>query len=401
MKNLVKWIGKRILGLALILGSALFQQSKAQCVSPGTPINFNTAGNNKNPDYLTVYVLTDDSGNILARVKSGFPAPNFNGGYRLYTINYRTGAEYTAPTLTNGTNISAIGGTCVAGNVTYNDLCVVNGCVRPGTSIALRTLGNNTTSDFATQYVVTDKSELIVSTSTVASILAPALAGEYHIYTINYNMMAGKEQPMLTAGTAIGAVGGDCVDTSVPLAFCVSISLPVKLASFEVKKNETAVNLNWTTSEETKANRFEVQRSANAVDWQAIGEITAAGESKTTVQYSFSDRNPIRSVNYYRLKMIDFDESFAFSGIRNVSFESNALNPIIFPNPVSEMLFFSDANVSSVKSVTFINRSGQVVLHTVDVSQGIVVSRLQPGLYTLRIDYSDLTQSKRNVVVAR
>ncbi|GAB4016836.1 Ig-like domain-containing protein [Spirosoma koreense] len=83
------------------------------CVAPGTPILFSNAGNNTTAGYTTQYALTDASGTILSTVTSlSVAAPAVTGSYNIYAVNYNSVG--TAPTLTPGVNITAIGGTCSA-----------------------------------------------------------------------------------------------------------------------------------------------------------------------------------------------------------------------------------------------------------------------------------------------
>jgi SdrD B-like domain/Secretion system C-terminal sorting domain len=89
----------------------------AQCDPAGTIISFSTTGNNTSAGFVTKYLLTDAAGIIIQQVNSPFAAPNTPANYKVYTINYDA-ATGTAPTLTAGTNIAAIGGTCVVTNTT-------------------------------------------------------------------------------------------------------------------------------------------------------------------------------------------------------------------------------------------------------------------------------------------
>ncbi len=194
----------------------------AQCVTPGTPINFSTAGNNTTAGYTTTYVLTDNSGNIQQTVGSGFAAPNQTGSFKVYAVNYNTAAGNTAPTLTAGTNVTAIGGTCASVSSAPITFCVTASCVAPGSSVSFAAAGNNTASGYTTVYALTDNSGNIISTSSSSPVTAPTASGSYRIYVVNYNTASGNTAPTLTAGTNIGAIGGTCTAASgAPLLFDV------------------------------------------------------------------------------------------------------------------------------------------------------------------------------------
>ncbi|WP_171037849.1 polysaccharide lyase [Dyadobacter luticola] len=97
-------------------------------------------------------------------------------------------------------------------------------------------------------------------------------------------------------------------------------ALPVKLASFKVAKSGGAAHLTWATTEEANTARFEIERSLNARDWKTIGSKSAVGQSRSLVNYNFADSAPKKGNNYYRLKIIDNDRTYAYSSIKNVNF---------------------------------------------------------------------------------
>jgi len=178
-------------------------------------------------------------------------------------------------------------------------------------------------------------------------------------------------------------------------------SLPVTLASFEAEKVENAALLRWTTSSETNTANFEIERSADAKIWQTIGNVKAAKESSQLRSYSYTDLTPLSGQNLYRLKMIDLDQTFAYSRIRNLYFESNG-DFTIYPNPVSDKLLFKSSIVASIESVRMINMLGQNVWDTSKITEdGVSISHLTPGIYTVQLAKKDKTTQSVKIVVAR
>ena len=55
---------------------------------------------------------------------------------------------------------------------------------------------------------------------------------------------------------------------------------------------------------------FTVERSINSTDWEIIGTVNGAGNSKSLINYSFIDSSPLSGTSYYRLKQTDFDSEF-------------------------------------------------------------------------------------------
>ncbi|MCZ4501189.1 MAG: Por secretion system C-terminal sorting protein, partial [Marmoricola sp.] len=327
-----KWVLWSRIALVTAIMSNFALSGFAQCLSPQTPVNFSVTGNNLTAGYTTTNVLTDNDGIILGKVVSGFPAPTVDGSYKIYTVNY---SDAFTPSFTPGVNISTMGGTCVAIGVTPITFCVTGGCTLTGSSISFTASGHNTAAGYETRYVLTNNSGSIISNGTSTSITAPSTAGTYRIYVVNYNTAYGNAAPTLTAGTNISAIGGGCADTSTPVAFCIDSPLPVTLVSFSVEEEAGTAQLKWATAEETNADRFDIQRSVNTKNWSTIGEKAAAGESKALLNYSFSDVAPLNGINYYRLKMIDKDDTFAYSSIKSAKFEIMTKLLALYPNPVS------------------------------------------------------------------
>ena len=200
-----------------------------------------------------------------------------------------------------------------------------------------------------------------------------------------------------------------CTLTSAPGSLTVRTTeeceLPVTLVSFTVSKeaNSTAL-LNWGTTEETNSDRFEIERSSDAKDWKTIGTKASHGESKVLRKYDFVDQAPAAGLNYYRLKMVDRatdgkDAAFAYSRILSVEFGNNGLLAA-YPNPASDRLKFK--NFATVKSIVLHNAAGVKVIDRKAVtSEGLDVSKLAPGIYTVKLTLADGSQRVQKVIIVR
>jgi hypothetical protein len=76
-----------------------------------------------------------------------------------------------------------------------------------------------------------------------------------------------------------------------------------------------------------------VQQSGDTRKWNALGKVKAATESRAHLDYSFQDAASREGIQYYRLKMVDLDGSFAYSAIRSIDLRSTELISA-YPNPV-------------------------------------------------------------------
>jgi surface protein len=177
------------------------------------------------------------------------------------------------------------------------------------------------------------------------------------------------------------------------------IVLPVTLVSFGATKQESSSLLTWSTTEETNSDRFEIQRSRDGKDWPQIGVLASSGESTVLKTYRFQDDVPLGGINYYRLKMVDRDKTFAYSRIQSVDFGSKSMVSI-YPNPASDRLLLNDYN--SVKSVKLYNMAGLNLLDITKITaQGIDISCLSPGLHTAKVTFFDGSTKTSKLVITK
>ena len=119
----------------------------------------------------------------------------------------------------------------------------------------------------------------------------------------------------LKVTNSAGLVGKDTVTISNGVAM-----LPVILENFTGKLNSNGtVSLNWKTSTEINAQYFLVERSSDAQTYTPVTKILASGSSGGGATYSATDYLPGNGANFYRLKMVDIDESFEYSRIVNIT----------------------------------------------------------------------------------
>ncbi len=123
----------------------------------------------------------------------------------------------------------------------------------------------------------------------------------------------------------------------------VNPTLPIELDNFDGVVNldsdcdNARVTLNWSTLSETNAKAFIVERGKYG-NFEKIATIATKGESRQPQQYTFVDKNPLRGRAYYRLKMVDGDNSFTYSDIITVSSCDRELLEF-HPNPTNGALF--------------------------------------------------------------
>ena len=187
--------------------------------------------------------------------------------------------------------------------------------------------------------------------------------------------------------------------TAVQGAFTVTSAsagaLPVTLTGFTARRANGINILNWTTSQELNTHHFTVERSTDGSSFSPIGQVAAAGNSSTVRNYTFTDPHPLKGVNFYRLRIVDVDNKFKLSDIRQVKNDGIA-DVNIYPNPVKNQL---QVAISADKAVsgqlTISDASGKrVYSNKINLAQGstllpIAVGNFAAGYYILKIQLND------------
>lgn len=116
----------------------------------------------------------------------------------------------------------------------------------------------------------------------------------------------------------------------------LSSSVPVELASFSATVKGNEVLLRWTTASESTNLGFLVQRKRSSGSWQDVAFIPGAGTTTAGREYVYTDRHVPSGRYAYRLKQIDTDGRFAFSGEIDVSVEGAGNYAMLraYPNPL-------------------------------------------------------------------
>jgi hypothetical protein len=167
-------------------------------------------------------------------------------------------------------------------------------------------------------------------------------------------------------------------------------ALPVTLLEFTAKKEGSAASLNWSTTYESNSDYFNVQHSTNAKDWNTLSKITAAYQSSGLKNYAFSHSSPAAGANYYRLKMVDKDQSYAYSKIRELSFEQS-FQVSLYPNPAVEKVQINMDHWENIAAVKLLNAQGTTLFetHKKPLSEEINMKDFPAGLYVVQLLLND------------
>jgi hypothetical protein len=163
--------------------------------------------------------------------------------------------------------------------------------------------------------------------------------------------------------------------------------LPINMSSFFAQRKNTTVNLGWQTQTEINAKEFVIQRFTGG-GFVDVATIPAYNNS-TGNSYTFTDINSFAGISQYRLKMVDRDGSFTYSGIRAVKGTNGAAADFtIFPNPASGNARVMLPYVSGSTDVQLVDNTGRLLkIVTLNNSSSNIAdfNNLQRGMYLVRV----------------
>ena len=161
--------------------------------------------------------------------------------------------------------------------------------------------------------------------------------------------------------------------------------LPVKWSSFNVTKNADASLLRWSTASESNNSHFEIQRSVDGKNFEAIGKVKGSGNSNKTSNYSYTDKEVATSkTTYYRLKQVDFDGKTDYSKtVSVINTIAKAGIGATLPNP-----FNSDLNISF--TATAAATANVVIMDMLGKAHHSSTEQLQVGANTITVNTTDM-----------
>jgi hypothetical protein len=176
---------------------------------------------------------------------------------------------------------------------------------------------------------------------------------------------------------------------SFTIAYESEASLPTLLVSFTGKNiGKNMAELKWKITDNSTPSVFEVMRSSDGVHFETIGKVLGVSQQ---YEYAFTDASMVNGNNYYRLKMLDIDQSANYSAIVVVSngaegFGFSSLMPSVVTS--SARLVISSGKTANVQ-LLITDMSGRVVQkRDVAIAAGtqqvtIDASKLSPGIYQI------------------
>jgi SdrD B-like domain/Secretion system C-terminal sorting domain len=190
---------------------------------------------------------------------------------------------------------------------------------------------------------------------------------------------------------------------NIDFGFKPAAPVTAKMVSFIASPKNEKVELVWNVREQSNVKKYTVEHSKDAVNFYSVGDVYAT--INTQEVYSFIHNKSVNAINYYRIKTVDNNGTFAYSVIRRVEF-GNKLEIKTYPNPTKDYVYISLPTKSLNKpiAISLINTIGvamqRVVKPKASQTESLDLNRLPSGTYFIIIE-SEGEKVKRLIVVTK
>ena len=355
-------------------------------------------------------------GNLIGTdITGSLPIPNFDGGVRIdfnsdnNTVGGSAAGAANTIAFNTGYGVGILSADCSANLISRNSIFC-----NTGKGIELNTAGNN---NYPSPLVSTISVSGVSGTAQPFDIVelfydstcAASCQGKDFIASVNANGAgAWSYSGALNPNSTVVAIG---IRTTAPAAqvnntseaICTVI-LPVEWETFEVRPGfDHTVNLDWATSSEINADFFDIERSADGLFFEKIGQVPATNMDGGSI-YSFTDPAALEGLSVYRLRQQDFNGTFTYSETRQIWLDPLARGIEWGPNPAHETLRFRvNGEVIPSFSYALFDPAGKVILSGLleETPEGWVevpVKEIASGMYYLRL-FTGQGESFRKIVI--
>ncbi|MDF2448721.1 MAG: hypothetical protein K0R26_1225 [Bacteroidota bacterium] len=208
-------------------------------------------------------------------------------------------------------------------------------------------------------------------------------------------LVAGQTYILMVDGYA-----GDVCNFTVSGWTAVGI-LPMELLTFVGHNEDLKNKVQWVTATEKNTAFFDVEKSKDGVTFEALMRVEAAGFSTSAKNYNVFDMTPFPVVTYYRLKLVNGDNSSEYSNMIAVD-NTNLTNYIsnARPNPTNGDLLF-DVNLVNQDHVNIelYNNTGKLMMSEIKAmasgyhSLNLDLKNFESGIFLLKISLKSSDKS--------
>lgn len=238
--------------------------------------------------------------------------------------------------------------------------------------------------------------------NTPADLVVSSWNGLQWVNHGNGSMTGNAASGAITSATAVSAFRTS--PSSTPFALgTISPNNPLPVTFTDITASAVAkqVHVSWTTATEQNTIQFDIERSADGIQYTTLGHVAAEGNNGTGSDYTFLDEKPLTGRAYYRIKTIDRDGHIGYSRLSMVMVDDSTLTPLnAYPNPARDFAVI-DLQGQTLIRHRIINTQGSTMSIPSRVENNLLhldTSSLMQGIYVVEIIAGDHVQKLRMIV---
>ena len=149
------------------------------------------------------------------------------------------------------------------------------------------------------------------------------------------------------------------------------------------------VKLSWTTTNESNVKSFSIERSEDAINWVVVSANIAASNTAGTNFYTQTDITSITKKLFYRIRQLDFDGHYTYSGVQIVPGTADAGGIVVYPVPAVSSFQLNYTGTGKIQQIKLINANGAQVKSWQSLQSSYDIKDQPTGIYMLRIEMAD------------
>ncbi len=225
------------------------------------------------------------------------------------------------------------------------------------------------------------------------------------IYFIDQQAVSASTATAMVKKTSSGFGLMDMATSQFPAAWTPPVEvvvLPMQLTQFTGIQQSKKIELSWMVAQNETGSYFEIEKSDNGTSF-TTHSLLFASEKLGDENYRYSVAAPLSNKVFYRLKMVNKDQTFSYSNV--IFFGSQAAGSLqlsLLQNPVSGTLHFSYNSAAAQQAeISVYNISGKKMLgnkqniHLGHNQLSLPASQLPTGLYILELVHNGNRQTAK------
>ncbi len=248
--------------------------------------------------------------------------------------------------------------------------------------------------------------ELQIGDFFIGNGVALSLTGE----GMNYVLLVdpsnrGTVQVALPANQAFDLAGnGNTASTLMDIYY---VGDEDELFDLRVMRREYKLAVSWALNTDYKTAEFILERSPDGLEFDALHTQVSETNSTVDVEYNFEDQDPLNGLNYYRIKQIYEDGTFAYSEIESIYFLPIGDDIMVFPSPAQHTIYLNLLAYEGKRcEVILYNSLGQISFHEIiEALPGypvpLDISEYQEGVYGIQFRIKEVDKFSYKFMIMR